>query len=223
MSAFWLSLGMIFMLELGDKTQLVALSLATKFNARVVLAGVFVATLMVHVVSVALGGGVGKIVPEAWIRFLSGLAFIGFGIWTVRGDDAGDEEVRSAKSPFWIVAITFFLAELGDKTMIGTVTLATNHSMLPVWLGSTLGMVLSDGLAILLGQQLGARLPERPIKIGAACVFFAFGLFGAISGGLKLPLAAWAIGAFLLAAFAHVLYRGLPFVARPAAVVDSEE
>ena len=210
MEAFWLSMVMIFIAELGDKTQLVALCLATKYKATVVLAGIFVATLVVHVISVALGGGLGNLLPEAWIKLVAGIAFIGFGLWTLRGDKLDDEECQSIRSmsPFWLVATTFFLAELGDKTMLSTVALATDHPLIPVWIGSTLGMVLSDGLAIIVGRILGTKLPEKAIKIGAAIIFFGFGLFSGIQGAMNLPPYAWAIGlfatAFLLAAFFEI-------------------
>ncbi len=188
MDGFWLSLALIFLAELGDKTQLVALMLATRFKAGIVLAGVFVATLLVHAFSVILGDLAGKLLSHGWIMVLSGLAFIAFAGWTWRGDrlEEEDQKVRRLTSPFLIVAVTFFLAELGDKTMLGTVTLATQYSLVQVWLGSTLGMVLSDALAIWVGQALGKRLPERAVKIGAAAIFLAFGLFSILQGITEL-------------------------------------
>lgn len=205
---FWIALGMIFLAELGDKTQLVALSLATCYKARTVLAGVFAATLAVHLVSVGLGGLVGKFLPHNWVQFVAGLAFIGFGLWTLRGDSVDEEAdcARAPKSVFWLVATTFFLAELGDKTMISTVTLAAKYSLLQVWLGSTLGMVLSDGLAILVGSVLGKNLPERAIKIGASIVFFAFGLHGMFQGRTGIPAAAWGVSAALTAVAVYLLF-----------------
>ncbi|WP_406676290.1 TMEM165/GDT1 family protein [Moorella sp. ACPs] len=209
MKAFLLSMGLIFIAELGDKTQLVALTLATRFNARVVLAGIFSATLLVHVISVALGEFMGVLIPAAWTHFLAGLAFIGFGLWTLRGDSVEKEKDNTHRiaSPFWLVTITFFLAEFGDKTMLSTVTLATTYSVLPVWLGSTLGMVLSDGLAIWIGQAMGARLPERVIKLGAACIFFVFGLFSTVQGGINLPSTAWGLAAAILAILVIIFFR----------------
>jgi Ca2+/H+ antiporter, TMEM165/GDT1 family len=100
--------------------------------------------------------------------------------------DENRDAKQSLKSPFLIVTVTFFLAELGDKTMLGTVTLAASYSLLWVWIGSTLGMVLSDGLAIWVGHALGKRLPERAIKIGAAAIFFVFGLYYALKGSNEL-------------------------------------
>ena len=199
---------MIFLAELGDKTQLVALTLACRFQATVVLAGIFAATLVVHVISVLLGAGLGEVLPKSWIALAAGVAFIGFGLWTLRGDSlAGEDGVRRGRSPFWIVTTTFFLAELGDKTMLSTVALATTHAAIPVWLGSTLGMVVSDGLAIAVGRLLGTRLPERAVKIGAALIFFAFGLFSAAQGAGELPPAAWAAAAFVLGAMVLLFLR----------------
>ncbi|MHB9075020.1 MAG: TMEM165/GDT1 family protein [Desulfobaccales bacterium] len=183
MEGFFLPLGLVFIAELGDKTQLVALTLATRFRAGVVLPGVLVATLVVHLLSVAIGGLSGNFLSTAWIELLSGLAFIGFALWTIRGDQLdGGEKVSRIRSPFLIVTITFFLAELGDKTMLSTVTLAASYPLALVWIGSSLGMVLSDALAIWVGRVLGKQLPEKAIKIGAAGIFFVFGLYYIIQG-----------------------------------------
>lgn len=208
---FFLPSLMIFLAELGDKTQLVALTLATRYNTKVVLAGIFVATLVVHVFSAAIGNLAGDLLPTYWIHFLAGIAFIGFGLWTLRGDCLDDEECSYSRkrlaSPFMIVATVFFLAELGDKTMLSTVTLAAGTAFIPVWLGSTLGMVLSDGLAIWVGKVLGARLPERAVKIGAAVIFFAFGAWGAIQGGMHLPPLSWACGVAALVLLSFLFFR----------------
>jgi putative Ca2+/H+ antiporter (TMEM165/GDT1 family) len=187
--AFWLSLFLVFLAELGDKTQLVALLLATRYRASVVLLAIFWATLAVHALSVALGGATSQFLPQSWIYLLSGLAFIGFSWWTWRGDTLEDERdyaERGLRSPFLIVFVTFFLAELGDKTMLSTVTLAASQALVPVWLGSTLGMVVSDALAIVVGRILGKQLPERAIKVGAALIFLGFGCYYALVGGLAI-------------------------------------
>jgi putative Ca2+/H+ antiporter (TMEM165/GDT1 family) len=178
-TGFWQSLVFIALAEMGDKTQLVALAFAARFSARIVLAGVFAATLAVHLFSVAIGELLGLALPTFWISIAAGLAFIFFGVWTIRGDDLEDEAIEKAVrfGPFMTVAITFFLAELGDKTMLATVTLASQlQSFIPVWLGSTLGMVIADGLAIIVGAVAGRRLPERAIKLAAAAVFIISGV-----------------------------------------------
>jgi putative Ca2+/H+ antiporter (TMEM165/GDT1 family) len=211
LEAFWFPLFWVFLAELGDKTQLVALSLATRFNTKVVLAGIFFATLLVHVISVALGGCMGSFLPQCWIDYAAGLAFIGFGLWTLRGDEIEDGEDCHCKgnSAFWIVTCTFFLAELGDKTMLTTVAQAGQYknAIIQVWLGSSLGMVVSDGLAIIVGRFLGKSLPERQIKIGASFIFFAFGIWKTWKGVTVLPPYTWAIGAVIVAALAWFFFR----------------
>lgn len=178
--AFLISCGVIFVAELGDKSQLMALAFATRFRALPVLLGITVATAVVHAFSVALGVGLGTAIPTQPMAIIAGLAFFAFAAWTIRGDKLTDEETeranRSAKHAFIAVATAFFLAELGDKTMLATITLATREDVFGTWLGSTLGMVAADALAIVVGQQLGKRLPERTVRIGAAISFVIFGL-----------------------------------------------
>jgi len=187
---FILSLFFVFAAEMGDKTQLVALAFATRYATQTVLVGVFGATLLVHLFSVGIGELVGLTIPVFWVHLLAGAAFIAFGLWTLRGDELGDNERFSERrwGPLMTVGITFFLAELGDKTMLMTITLASQHnSFVGVWIGSSLGMVVADGLAIIVGRVVGARLPERFIKYGAAAIFLLTGavtLFEAVSGRL---------------------------------------
>ncbi len=181
MAAFLASLFFIFAAEMGDKTQLVSLAFATRYNVRVVLVGITLGTLIVHLFSVFLGEVLGLALPTFWIGILAGLAFIGFGLWTLRGDELDDEgEAKEHPlGPTFTVGLTFFLAELGDKTMLATITLSSqyNHDFVQVWAGSTIGMVAADGLAVIVGRVLGKRLPENVIKIGAALIFIATGIF----------------------------------------------
>lgn len=211
----------VFGLEMGDKTQLVALCLASRYNTRVTLAGIFSATLVVHVFSVLLGGGVGRLLPPEWVGFTAGLAFIGFGLWTLRGDSLEDNECKNiqSKSPFWLIFTTFFLAELGDKTMLGTVAFAADKPLIPVWLGSSTGMVVADGLAIMVGQLMGKHLPERPIKIGAGMIFLGFGIFRTAQGALAIAPYTWALAGVITAALAFFFLRG----ERPRQVELKEE
>lgn len=180
MASFLQAFFFIFAAEMGDKTQLVALAYATRYSAAVVIAGVTAATLLVHLFSVALGEVVGVALPRFWVSLLAGAAFIGFGVWTLRGDELDDEETekRSKFGPIMTVAVTFFLAEIGDKTMLATVTLASNlRDAFPVWLGSTAGMVVADGLAVIVGVTMGKRIPERLVKYVAAALFIASGVW----------------------------------------------
>ena len=179
MSAFWLSFAVIFVAELGDKSQLMAMTFATRYKFWTVILAITAATAVVHLFSVALGNVVGLALPTGPINIIAGVAFIGFGLWTLRGDELTEEEesraARTTRSAFFAVAIAFFLAELGDKTMLATVTLATTEGWFGTWIGSTLGMVAADALAIGVGAVLGRKLPENVIRIGAAILFFIFG------------------------------------------------
>jgi putative Ca2+/H+ antiporter (TMEM165/GDT1 family) len=186
--AFLVSFGVIFVAELGDKSQLMALAFAARFKALEVLLGIAVATALVHAFSVAIGAVMGVALPTRAINVIAGLAFFAFAAWTLRGDELTDDEAtraaRTDRSAVVAASVAFFLAELGDKTMLATITLATNHGLVGTWAGSTAGMVVADALAIAVGKALGARLPERAIKFGAAALFVIFGLV-LIVGGLR--------------------------------------
>ncbi|MEV2270850.1 TMEM165/GDT1 family protein [Nonomuraea africana] len=181
MEAFWISLGVIFLAELGDKSQLMAMTFATRFKTWPVLAGITIATTAVHLVSVAVGGLIGDALPTTAISIAAGVAFLGFALWTLRGDELTEEESRKAqrttRNAVIAVTVAFFLAELGDKTMLATITLATQHGWFGTWIGSTVGMVAADALAIVVGRLLGKHLPEKAIRYGAAA---AFAIFGAV-------------------------------------------
>ena len=188
MDAFLLSFGIIFLAELGDKSQLMALAFAARYRALPILIGITVATAVVHAISVGIGAVVGLALPTDVISVAAGVAFLAFAGWTLRGDTLDQDEAeraqRSMRSAVFAAAVAFFLAELGDKTMLATVTLATTEGAFGTWLGSTLGMVAADALAIVVGQQLGTRFPERAVRIGAAVIFVVFGVL-LIADGLQ--------------------------------------
>jgi len=177
-TALLLSFAVIFVAELGDKSQLMALAFATRFPTMPVLVGITAATGLVHAVSVIVGAALGAAIPTTPITVVAAISFIAFGLWTLRGDRLTEDEraraERPARNTVLTVGTVFFLAELGDKTMLATITLATTHGLVGTWLGSTLGMVAADALAIVVGRLLGARLPDRAIRIGAAVAFFVF-------------------------------------------------
>lgn len=180
MTAFWLSLGIVFAAELGDKSQLMAMAFAARYRFWTVMAGITAATLLVHLLSVAIGGAVGLALPTKAVNILAGASFLAFGIWTLRGDSLGDADQaraeRTGRSAFLAISVAFILAELGDKTMLATVTLATQHGWVGTWLGSTVGMVAADALAVALGAALSRTVPDRAIKVGAAVLFFIVGV-----------------------------------------------
>ena len=186
MHAFLLSFSVIFVAELGDKSQLMALTFAARYRALPILIGITIATALVHAMSVVIGAVLGAALPTRALSIIAGVAFFGFAAWSLRGDTLGAEEASRARrtdhSAVVAASIAFFLAELGDKTMLATITLATSENLLGVWAGSTLGMVTADALAILVGQQMGTRLPERTIRIGAFIAFVVFCIILVVEG-----------------------------------------
>ena len=178
MAAFWISLALVFAAEFGDKTQLVALALATRYRPLVVLGGITVATLIIHALSVFVGRAAGAFIPANIASIAAGLAFIGFGVWTLRGDSCDDDDVKHHQfGPFVSVLLTVLVSELGDKTMLATAAIASQQQdMIAVWLGSSTGMILADAIVILVGQIVGKHVPESLVKATAAGVFFLTGV-----------------------------------------------
>lgn len=187
-TALLLSTAVIFVAELGDKSQLMAMTFASRYRARDVLLGITAATALVHLASVAIGYFIGAAFSayQGWISIAAGIAFIGFALWTLRGDELTDEEAEKAKkssgAALLAVGGAFFLAELGDKTMLATITLAVDNNWFGVWVGSTVGMVAADALAIVVGAVLGKHLPEKFIKWFAATAFAVFAVLLIIEG-----------------------------------------
>jgi putative Ca2+/H+ antiporter (TMEM165/GDT1 family) len=178
LTALFLSFGVMFVAEFGDKSQLLTLTLATKYRAVPVLIAITGAIMLLQAISVGIGGALGASLPTTFINALAAVAFFGFAIWTLRDKD--DEENATTTSTvthrrvIFSIATMFFVAELGDKTMLSSMTLATDRNLFGTWLGATLGMVTADGLALLLGKYLGDRIPRNAIRYGSAAVFFLF-------------------------------------------------
>jgi len=183
-SGFFVAFGVIFAAEMGDKSQLMALAFATRYRPLLVLIGITIATAITHLISVGIGDLLATHVPTRAVTIVAGVAFLAFAAWTWRGDElSAEEEAAAARerdrrplAAIGAIGVTFFLAELGDKTMLATITLAAREGLFATWLGSTVGMVVADGLAIVVGRQLGTRLPAHAVKIAATGLFVFFGL-----------------------------------------------
>lgn len=181
MYAFLLSTAVIFVAELGDKSQLLAMTFAARYRVRDVLVGITVATALMHLLSVGMGAAIGSSlgIYQGAVSVVGGIAFLGFALWTLRGDELTEEEQDKARissgAAILAVGMAFFVAEVGDKTMLATITLATQEGWFWTWVGSTLGMVLADALAIVVGALLAKQLPEKAIKYGAVALFAIFG------------------------------------------------
>jgi putative Ca2+/H+ antiporter (TMEM165/GDT1 family) len=185
-TAYWLSCGVVFVAELGDKSQLMALTFATRYRPVLVMTGIAVATALINAISVAVGYGLGLALPTRWISLVAGLVFIGFAVWTLVGGDEHNEDVAvdsgSSHGVVFTVGAAFLLAELGDKTMLAAITLAAQNGWLGTWLGATTGMIAAAALAIVVGRELGKRLPERAIRYAAAAMFALFGIWLLVQG-----------------------------------------
>jgi putative Ca2+/H+ antiporter (TMEM165/GDT1 family) len=163
--------------EMGDKTQLLAFSLATKYRRPwVVMGGILAATLLNHGLASGVGAWVSEHVPSRLMAAVLAATFIGFGFWTLKPDTLEEDARPDRFGPFLTTTILFFLAEMADKTQLATIALAARfQSVVLVTTGTTLGMLVSDGLAVFLGERIAQRIPMRWIRIGAASLFFAFG------------------------------------------------
>jgi putative Ca2+/H+ antiporter (TMEM165/GDT1 family) len=180
LTAALVSLSVVFVAELGDKSQLMTMTYALRHRWWVVLSGVGIASFMVHGLSVTIGHFLGLTLPERPIAFAAAIAFLLFAVWTWReGRSGADDAVKVAEPRHVLLAVvsSFVLAELGDKTMLATVALASDHNWAGVWIGATAGMVLADGVAIAVGAVLHKRLPERFLHGLASVLFLLFGIW----------------------------------------------
>lgn len=167
--------------EMGDKTQLLAFSLASRYRRPwVVMAGILVATVLNHALAASVGTWVSAQVPPRVMAGVLAATFIAFGIWTLKPDTLEETKGPTGLGPFLTTTVLFFLAEMADKTQLATVALAARYqSIVRVTVGTTLGMLASDGLAVFLGEKLAERVSMRAIRIVAAGIFFVFGAVSA--------------------------------------------
>ena len=186
MEAFLVSTGAVLLGEIGDKTMLLALVLATRFRKPLpVIAGILVATLLNHALAGLLGGWVRTVVPAEWLPWIVGGLFIAVGLWALVPDKIDEDEARPAAdgSAFLVTTLAFFLAEIGDKTQIATTLLAARFdSLLAVVAGTTTGMMLADVPVIFIGTALAAKLPLKAIRLVAAGLFIALGVTTLVFG-----------------------------------------
>lgn len=174
---FLKSMFLIFMAEMGDKTQILAMAFATQFAVKEVLAGVFLGSLLNHGIAVILGAYLSSVIPLGSIQIIAGFLFIGFALWTLKVDEEDEEEeAKKNFGPILTVALAFFIGELGDKTQLTAITLASD-AVFPalILLGTVSGMVLTSGVGIFVGSKIGDKIPEFTIKIASASIFLLFG------------------------------------------------
>jgi Ca2+/H+ antiporter, TMEM165/GDT1 family len=189
MESLLVSTGVVALAEIGDKTQLLAFILAARFKKPVpIILGILLATLINHGLAGALGAWITSAVTPEILRWVLGISFIGMAIWTMIPDKIEDEETKVAQKfgVFGATLITFFLAEMGDKTQIATVAMAAHYAApLLVVIGTTLGMLIADVPAVFLGDKLANKIPMKLVHSIAAAIFAILGiatLFGAGAG-----------------------------------------
>jgi putative Ca2+/H+ antiporter (TMEM165/GDT1 family) len=192
MESLLVSAGVVALAEIGDKTQLLAFILAARFKKPVpIILGILAATIVNHGLAGALGAWITHTVNPAILRWVLGLSFIGMAAWTMIPDEIEEEETRVAKrfGVFGATLVTFFLAEMGDKTQIATVALAAHYGTpVVVVAGTTLGMLLADVPAVFIGDRLATKLPLKLVHTVAAAVFALLGVVTLLGAGAGFGL-----------------------------------
>ncbi len=186
MEAFLISTGVVGLAEIGDKTQLLALVLAARFRRPApIILGILVATLLNHALAGAVGAWLAAVVGPTAMRWILGLSFIAMAIWTLIPDHYEEQQQTGARfGVFGTTLIAFFLVEMGDKTQIATVALAAKYgSLAAVVGGTTLGMLLANVPAVLLGEVAARRLPMRLVHGLAAAIFLVLGVSVLLGAG----------------------------------------
>jgi Ca2+/H+ antiporter, TMEM165/GDT1 family len=190
MEALLVSTGVVALAEIGDKTQLLAFILAARFKKPLpIIAGILLATLVNHGLAGALGAWITTAVTPEILRWVLGLSFLGMAVWTMIPDSIEEEETRVATrfGVFGATLVTFFLAEMGDKTQVATVAMAAHFATpLLVVVGTTLGMLIADVPAVFVGDKLAARIPMKLVHSVAAAIFAILGIATLLGAGASI-------------------------------------
>lgn len=179
MYAVLLSAALVFVAELGDKSQLMSMTFATRYRARTVILGAGLACTLTNLVSALVGNAIGDALPQHAVRVAGGVLFLVFAVLALRNlaeDDEPKERARGGAAVF-VVGVAFVLAELGDKTMLATMTLSTQYHWALIWIGSTIGMLISIVLAVFIGRALLQLLPIKIVHLVSALLFAGVGVW----------------------------------------------
>ncbi|MCD8537763.1 MAG: TMEM165/GDT1 family protein [Burkholderiaceae bacterium] len=181
MESFWISTGLVALAEMGDKTQLLALILASRFKKPIpIIVGILVATLLNHGLAGALGAWITANIDPHWLRWGLGVCFIAMGFWALVPDkfNSGQTSLKGHWGVFGATFVLFFIAEMGDKTQLATVALAAHYpNAIAVVLGTTLGMLIANVPAVLLGDKILSRMPMNRLRWAAATLFVGLGVW----------------------------------------------
>lgn len=191
MEAFLISTGIVALAEIGDKTQLLAFILAAKFRKPLpIIAGILVATVANHAFAGALGAWITTLAGPEIMRWVLGVSFIGMALWTLIPDKLDEDEAKLARfGVFGTTLVAFFLAEMGDKTQVATVALAAQYqAIVSVVAGTTLGMMIANVPAVLLGDRIAQRMPVRLVHAVAAAIFAVLGIATLLGAGERFGI-----------------------------------
>ena len=192
MESFWVSTGVVALAEMGDKTQLLAFLLAARFKRPVpIIAGIFLATIVNHGLAGALGAWITTTINPQTMRWVLGISFLAMAAWTLIPDkiEEGESTIATRFGVFGATLVTFFLAEMGDKTQVATVAMAAHYGdAWKVVAGTTLGMMMADVPAVFLGDKLSAKLSLKWVHAAAALVFAALGVATLMGAGERIGL-----------------------------------
>lgn len=216
MAAFIKALLFVVVGEMGDKTQLLAMAMASKYKVTHVMIGVFIATILNHALAVLVGSYLSSLIPMNVVSMVAGASFLVFGLWTIRGDTNDDSKNKASKfGPIVTVGIAFFLAEMGDKTQLMTIAIAAEFKQpLAILLGTTTGMLVADGIGVLCGAWLCKHVKDIYIKWFAGVVFLFFGtltLVNSVPAWLLNPIN---IGIYFAALIAMIYLIGVKLANR---------
>lgn len=169
---------LIFIAEMGDKSQIIAMTFATKYRVRDVINGIILGVGLNHGIAIILGRFISKKVPLNIIQLIAGILFVIFGIMALKDEEVEESDDKQSYGPIISVALAFFIGELGDKTQLTAMTLSSeaNYPLL-IFMGTTLGMVATSGVGIFIGSRIGEKIPEFTVKIISSLVFISFGTF----------------------------------------------
>lgn len=169
---------LIFIAEMGDKSQIIAMTFATQYKIKDVLLGVTIGVMFNHAIAILLGNFISLVIPTNYIYIIAGFLFIGFGLNSLSLEEEEEINDKMEFNPIITVAIAFFIGELGDKTQLATMTIAAEAiNPLLVFLGTTSAMIVTSSLGIFIGSKVGKKIPEVSIKIVSSLVFLIFGVF----------------------------------------------
>ncbi len=180
MDALFTSTAIVTLAEIGDKTQLLAILLATRFRAPLpIILGIFAATVANHFLAALLGASVASLLDGDWFRYLVAASFVAMAAWTLVPDEVDDLDDKPARfGAFLTTLVAFFLVEMGDKTQVATIALGARFdNLIMVTMGTTLGMMLANVPAVFLGHELIERVPLNIVRIIAAFLFLVLGVW----------------------------------------------